>query len=77
MVLTTLESKSGDLPLPRFVDYLLPTLFFFHMSYYYAPDKFKLFCQVSKYRYTINVTFWIVSCIINELLSTPEKKFFE
>lgn len=44
------------------------------MSYYYAPDKLEPVCQACKY--TFGVPFWIASFITDELMSTPEEKFF-
>ena len=69
-----LGSKSVTLTLPSLIGYSLPTFFFFHMSYFYGPDRLKPFCQVCKY--TLGAPFWIASSITDEIMSDPEEKFF-
>jgi len=44
------------------------------MSYYCAPDKLKPVCQLCNYR--LDTPFWIRASIADELMSTPEEKFF-
>ena len=67
-------SKSISLTLPGVIGYSLPAFFFFHMSYYYAPDRLKPVCQACKY--TLGAPFWIAGDITDEIMSTPEEKFF-
>ena len=69
-----LGSKSVGVTLPGLIGYSLPAFFFFHMSSFYVPDKIKPVCQICKY--TLGGPVWIVSYITDELLSSPEEKFF-
>lgn len=69
-----LGSNSVTLTFPGLIGYSLPAFFFFHMSYYYAPDKLKPICQVCKY--TLGAPFWIAGSITDEITSTLEEKFF-
>ena len=67
-------SKSISLTLPGLLGYALPSFFFFHMSYYYAPDKFKPLCQLGKY--TLGAPVWIISTIADKLMAPVEETFF-
>ena len=69
-----LGSKSVSLTLPGLIGYSLPSFFFFHMSQYYAPDKFKSFCQIGKY--VAGGPFWVASYIIDGLGSNLEEPLF-
>nr|ULD16196.1 hypothetical protein [Cylindrotheca closterium] len=67
-------SKSISLTLPGIIGYSLPAFFFFHMSYYYAPNKFKPACQACKY--ILGAPFLTAGLITDELMSNQEEKFF-
>ena len=69
-----LGSKSVSLTLPGLIGYSLPAFFFFHMTSYYVPDKFKPICQACKY--TLGGPLWITSYITDELMSSTEEKLF-
>lgn len=69
-----LSSKSVALTIPGVVGYSLPAFFFFHMSYYYVPDKVKPLCQAGKY--TLSAGFMLVNYIVDELKQSVEEKFF-
>jgi len=71
---TAIGSKSVALTIPGFVGYSLPAFFFFHMSYFYVPDRLKPFFQTGKY--TLGMPFLLVNYIVDELASAPEEKFF-
>lgn len=68
-----LGSKSIALTLDGLVGLSLPAFFFFHMSYYYAPDKFKPICQLGKY--TLGGPLLLLSTVTDGLLSRAEDKF--
>ena len=68
-----LGSKSVALTLDGLVGLSLPAFFFFHMSYYYAPDKFKPICQLGKY--TLGGPLLLLSTVTDGLLSRAEDKF--
>ena len=68
-----LGSKSVSLTLPGLIGYSLPAFFFFHMSSFYVPDKFKPVCQLCKY--TLGAPVWIASSFTDELMSAAEEKF--
>jgi hypothetical protein len=69
-----LGSKSISLTLPGLIGYSLPAFVFFHMSYFYVPDKIKPICQFCKF--TLGCPFWVASAITDEVLSGPEEKYF-
>ena len=65
---------SVALTIPGIIGYSLPAFFFFHMSYFYAPDKLKPLCQAGKY--TFGAGFMLVNYRVDELGQTVEEKFF-
>jgi len=67
-------SKSIFLTLPGPIGYSLPAFYFFHISSFYVPDKIKPAFQVCKY--TLDVPFWVVGSLTDELMFNPEKMFF-
>ena len=69
-----LGSKSVVLTIPGVIGYSLPAYFFFHMSYFYAPDKLKPICQAGKY--TFGAGFMLVNYIVDELGEHVEEKIF-
>ena len=69
-----LGSKSVSLTLPGLIGYSLPAFFFFHMTSYYAPDKFKPLFEIGKY--TLGAPFWVASTMADELTAGPEEFFF-
>ena len=69
-----LGSKSVALTIPGVIGYSLPAFFFFHMSYFYAPDKLKPICQAGKY--TFGAAFMIVNYIVDGLGESVEEKIF-
>jgi len=69
-----LGSKSVALTIPGIIGYSLPAFFFFHMSYYYAPDKLKPLCQAGKY--SLGAGFMLVNYIVDGLGEPVEEKFF-
>ena len=69
-----LGSKSVVLTIPGIRGYSLPAYLFFHMSYFYAPDKLKPICQAVKYNFGIG--FIIVNYLVDELGERGEEKFF-
>ena len=71
---TALGSKSIVLTIPGVIGYSLPAYFFFHMSYFYAPDKFKQLCQAGKY--TFGAGFMLVNFMVDGLAEPVEEKIF-
>lgn len=71
---TAVGSKSVSLTLDGLIGLSLPAFFFFHMAYYYAPDKLKPICQLGKY--TLGGPLWAVSTLTDGILSGVEEKFF-
>ena len=71
---TAIGSKSVSLTIPGIIGYSLPAFFFFHMSYYYAPDKFKKFCSVGKF--TFGLSFVIVNYLVDEITQPVEERLF-
>ena len=69
-----LGSKSVSLTLDGLIGLSLPAFFFFHMAYYYAPDKLKPICQLGKY--ILGGPLWAVSTLTDGILSRGEEKFF-
>ena len=69
-----LGSKSISLSLSGVIGYSLPAFFFFHMSYFYVPDKIKPICTVCKY--TIGAPFWIICVLVDEISSSSEEQLF-
>ena len=69
-----LGSKSVAITIPGVIGYSLPAYFFFHMSYFYAPDKLKPICQAGKY--TFGAGFMLVNYIVDELGEHVEEKIF-
>lgn len=69
-----LGSKSVTLTLDGVIGFSLPAFFFFHMAYYYAPNKFKPICQLGKY--TLGGPLLLVGTVTDGLLSRAEDKFF-
>jgi len=69
-----LGSKSVAITIPGIIGYSLPGFFFFHMSYYYVPDKLKPLCQVGKY--SLGASFMLISYLVDELTEGAERKFF-
>lgn len=68
-----LSSKSVSLTLSGVIGYSLPAFFFFHMSSYYVPDKFKPICQVCKY--SVGGPMWLISSLVDEFSSPLEEKY--
>lgn len=69
-----LGSKSVSLTLPGLIGYLLLSFYFFHMSYFYVPDKIKPIFQACKY--TLGAPVWIASSFVDKLSSDPEERYF-
>jgi len=67
-------SKSVVMTIPGVIGYSLPAYFFFHMSYFYAPDKLKPICQVGKY--TFGAGFMLINYLVDELGELFEEKLF-
>jgi len=70
----TLGSKSFAFTIPGAIDYSLSVFFFFHMSYFYAPDKLKPICQAGKY--TFGFGYMMVNYIVDEIIESVEEKVF-
>jgi hypothetical protein len=70
-----LGSKSVAITIPGIIGYSLPGFFFFHMSYYYAPNKLKPLCQAGKYSFS--ASFMLISYLVDKLTEGAEHKFFE
>ena len=73
-IASAIGSKSVSLTLPGLIGYSLPAFFFFHMSQFYLPDKFKSVCQLGKY--VIGAPFWVMCSITDELASNFEEPLF-
>lgn len=69
-----LGSKSVAMTIPGIIGYSLPGFFFFHMSYYYVPDKLKPLCQAGKY--TLGASFMLISYLVDELAEGAERRYF-
>lgn len=69
-----LGSKSVALTIPGVIGYSLPAYFFFHMSYFYAPDKLKPLCQAGKY--TFGAGFMLVNYMVDGLGEHVEERIF-
>ena len=69
-----LGSKSVAMTIPGAIRYFLPEFFFFHMSYYYAPDKLKPLCQAGKY--SLGASFMLINYLVDELAEGVERKYF-
>lgn len=69
-----LGSKSITLTLDGVIGFSLPAFFFFHMAYYYAPNKLKPICQLGKF--TLGGPLLLVGTVTDGLLSRVEDKFF-
>lgn len=69
-----LGSKSISMTLPGLVAFSLPAFYFFHMSYFYVPDKIKPICTVCKY--SLGGGFWILNCVVDHLFEDLEEKMF-
>ena len=68
-----LGSKSVAITIPGIIGYSLPAFYFFHMSYYYAPDKLKPLCQAGKY--TLGAAFMLITYLVDEIAEDAEHKF--
>ena len=68
-------SKSVSLTLSSVLGFAIPSFFFFHMGYYYAPDKFKPLCQIGKY--TLGAPVWIMSAVTDKLMAPIEQAVFD
>lgn len=69
-----LGSKSISLTLPDLIGYSLPSFFFFHMTYYYCPDKIKPFCTLCKY--TLGALVWVASAFTDKFTCKMEENAF-
>ena len=69
-----LGSKSIILTLDGVIGFSLPAFFFFHMAYYYAPNKLKPICQLGKF--TLGGPLLLVGTVTDGILSRAEDKFF-
>ena len=71
---SALGSKSVVLTIPGVIGYSLPAYFFFHMLYFYAPDKLKPLCQAGKY--TFGAGFMLVNYMVDGLGEHIEETIF-
>ena len=68
-----LGSPSVAITIPGIIGYSLPAFYFFHMSYYYAPNKLKPLCQAGKY--TLGLAFMLTTYLVDEIAEDAERKF--
>lgn len=67
-------SKSVALIISGIIGYSRPGFFFFHISYYYAPDKLKPLCQAGKH--SLAASFLLISYLVDKLTECAKRKFF-
>ena len=70
---SAIGSKSVAMTIPGIIGYSLPAFYFFHMSYYYVPDKIKPLCQAGKY--TLGAAFMLINYVLDEIAQDVEHKF--
>lgn len=66
-----LGMKSVPFTVESFFGFSLPAFLFFHMGYYYAPDRLKPLCQVGKW--TLGLPFIMISEATDKVLASPEE----